>query len=237
MSTETAPAAVLEVMTEETKQLAKIVKESSLSAETAVTLQGSFVVHFDAARKILEESRRIVVTDAGQKLQIKLAREYRLELRKLRLASDATRKSLKDESLRLGRAIDGFHNIFLHLTEDDLAQERLKNEQIAAAAAERERIALAEKKKADDELARIQKTEQDRKEAEVAAARLAAAAPDAEKVRSFANALCGLPTPELGSDEGKALMAKIVVQVGKFSSWLNAEADKLAPKPSDDLGF
>lgn len=107
-------------------QVTLVVEQNQIQPETAKSLGTSFQPLFESARKVLEQSRAVVVTDPEQKLQIKLAREYRLELKRIRLASDKQRKELKDESLRRGRAIDGFHNILLEMTQ---AEENRLEEQ------------------------------------------------------------------------------------------------------------
>lgn len=134
-----APAVVLEVMPEETKQLAKIVKDSSLSTETAATLNTSFASLFGDARRIIEQSRSIVVTDSSQKLQVGLARQYRLALKKLRGDSAKTKSILKEESLRYNKAVDGYYNIYLHMTETE--ENRLEEQEKFAERQEADRRA------------------------------------------------------------------------------------------------
>lgn len=125
MHTETITPEV--VSNAEQKELLAVVQQNGLPPEAAVSLQTAFMPAFSEARAILQQSRGIVVTDAGQKLQIKLAREYRLALKAVRVTADKTRKELKDESLRRGRAVDGFYNILLHLTESE--EKRLADQE------------------------------------------------------------------------------------------------------------
>lgn len=113
----------VEIMPDANAELAVIVSENRLAPEAAQSLQASFSPLFAEARSVIEKSREITVTDASQKLEIKLAREFRLELRRIRTTGDKLRRELKDESLRRGRAIDGFQNILLHLTAEE--EERL----------------------------------------------------------------------------------------------------------------
>lgn len=79
----------------------------------------------------------------------KLARVARLELKALRIAAEKKRKELKEDSLRMGRAIDGANNILLALIspierslEDVEKQEerRIAAEQAATLEARRERF-------------------------------------------------------------------------------------------------
>lgn len=108
-----------EVLPAESKELLAVVEQHQLQPDTAKSLTETFAPLFVEARHVIEKSRAIVVTDASQKLEIKLARECRLALRSIRVNGDKTRKSLKEESLRKGKAIDGFYNILLHLTEQE----------------------------------------------------------------------------------------------------------------------
>ena len=132
----------LEIIPEE---VALVSKESGLSAESTQSLASDFSQHFTKARGIIEQSRRIVVTDAADKLNVKLARECRLELRSIRIASDKLRKSLKEDSLRRGKAIDGFHNILLHLVEPE--EQRLEEQEKFAERQEAERKAEIKRKR------------------------------------------------------------------------------------------
>ncbi len=103
----------------ETEQLATVVKINSLAPETAQSLQSSFLPLFTEARSILEKSKAITVTDPSQKLEMKLARECRLALRNVRVSAEKLRKDLKEDSVRKGKAIDGFNNILLHLIDGE----------------------------------------------------------------------------------------------------------------------
>lgn len=136
MSTETA---TLEIVAPEQAQLVAVVQQNALPAEAAQSLQSSFAPFFSEARSVIEQSRGIVVTDASQRLQIKMARECRLALRSIRVKADAARKALKDESLRRGKAIDGFFNIFLHLAQTE--ESRLEEQENIAARQEADRKA------------------------------------------------------------------------------------------------
>jgi len=141
-------AAQLEVVHPATdEQALAVIKQNAITPDTAQSLTASFAPLFTEARSILEKSRGITVTDASQTLEIKLARECRLALRKVRVAGDKARKELKESALRTGRAIDGFYNILLHLTEEEEnrldEQEKFVDRQEAArkAAAKAEREA------------------------------------------------------------------------------------------------
>lgn len=133
MSTETitapptAPAETLEV-----------VSQANVSLEVAQTLQSAYAGLFQAARSVLEKSRTINVTSVDQKLEMKVAREYRLELKRIRVEADKTRKALKEDVLRRGKAIDGFFNILVDLTGSE--ETRLAEAEAFAERKEAERI-------------------------------------------------------------------------------------------------
>ena len=109
------------------EEVALVVKDSGLPQDSALTLHGSFSPLFAKARELISLSSQVVVKDESQKLQIKLSREYRLALRAVRIESDKTRKALKEDSLKRSRAIDGFHNILVHLVESE--EKRLDDQE------------------------------------------------------------------------------------------------------------
>jgi len=80
---------------------------SGLATEAKTSLEIAFSSFFTEAAKWKEH--------AGTITEPKLARVARLELKSLRVASEKTRKELKQDSLLMGRAIDGAHNILLSL--------------------------------------------------------------------------------------------------------------------------
>lgn len=167
-------------------KLAIIVKESGLVAEKAKVLLSNFSNYFDIAAEWEKKARMIVVTDASQLADMKMARTGRLFLREKRIAIEHTRKELKEQSLREGKAIDGIANVLKALIvpieeylekqekfiEIKAAEEAEKKRIEAEKKAEKERIA---KEKAEaEERARIrQENERLKKEAEEKERRLA----------------------------------------------------------------
>lgn len=133
------------------QELQVIVQQNALQPETAKSLQASFAPLFQQARDVIDKSRGIVVTDAKQKLEMKMAKACRLELKALRVTGEKTRKELKEESLRKGKAIDGFNAILVHLisTEENRLQaqedfvERQEEQRRATLKADREKVLLA----------------------------------------------------------------------------------------------
>lgn len=146
MSTET-PTAQTEIVDDTPKELQVIVQQNSLQPATAQSLQSSFAPIFAQARGVIEKSRGIVVTDATQKLEMKMARACRLELKAIRVAGDKLRKELKDESLRVGRAIDGFNAILLHIVETEEKRLQAQEDFVAEQEAQRKAALKADREK------------------------------------------------------------------------------------------
>ena len=148
-------------------QLQIIVKESGLEATKAQVMLTNFQDYFKIAAEWEARAKTIIVTDESQKVDMQLARTGRLYLREKRIAIENTRKKLKEQALREGKAIDGIANVLKALilpienyldTQEHFAeiraaekdeQERIKAEQKAeenriakekAEAEERERI-------------------------------------------------------------------------------------------------
>lgn len=143
----------VEIMPEQSVQpeLQVIVQQNALQPDTARSLQASFAPLFNQARGVIEKSRGIVVTDAAQKLEMKMAKACRLELKALRVAGEKTRKELKEESLRKGKAIDGFNAILVDLISSEETRlqaqedfvERQEEQRRATLKAEREKVLAA----------------------------------------------------------------------------------------------
>jgi len=111
---DTTMATVDEVLPPEASSL---IESSNLEVATVETLTGSFGEFFRRAEEWNAKAKAIVITDVSQTHEMKIAREARLALREIRLASEKVRKQLKEDSLRKGKAIDGMHNILKAIVE------------------------------------------------------------------------------------------------------------------------
>lgn len=94
-----------------TNKLAVIVEESNLAKPKAKILLDNFSGYFDMAAEWEAKARTIKVTDESQVADMKIARTGRLFLKGKRLDIERTRKQLKEQALREGKAIDGIANI------------------------------------------------------------------------------------------------------------------------------
>lgn len=92
-------------------ELQLVVQDSGLPENKVQELMAQFSEDFNAARKVVQESRDIVVTSEDQVEEMQKARAARLTLKTIRVTVENTRKRLKEQSLREGKAIDGAANI------------------------------------------------------------------------------------------------------------------------------
>lgn len=159
-------------------QLLVIVKESGLEGAKAQVLLDNFSAYFQIACEWETKAKAIVVTDANQVAEMKMARVGRLFLREKRIAIEKTRKSLKEQALREGKAIDGIANILKalivpiekHLEKQEKyveikeAEEAKRKQEEADKKAEEERIA---KEKAEEEERERMRKENERLKEEI----------------------------------------------------------------------
>jgi hypothetical protein len=92
-------------------QLQVLVRESGLEQSKAQVLLERFQDYFQIAAEWEAKAKTIKVTDAKQQADMQMARVGRLFLREKRIAIENTRKELKEQSLREGKAIDGLANV------------------------------------------------------------------------------------------------------------------------------
>lgn len=111
--------------------------ELHLAPEQKQTLEASFAEFFTKAHSLKEQTSSIT--------NPKMARTARLEIKNLRVAAEKKRKELKEDSLRMGKAIDGANNILLaiivplekRLEDIEREEERREGARIAALAQSR----------------------------------------------------------------------------------------------------
>jgi hypothetical protein len=120
------------------KELVIIAENNGLDKNKIDGLMNSFVDSFTEAKNISNEARKIVVTDESQTDLMFQARTARLSLKDIRVRVDKTRISLKEQSLREGRAIDGMANIIKALIVP--VEEHLEKQEKYAEVKELERL-------------------------------------------------------------------------------------------------
>lgn len=160
-------------------ELATIIKDSDLPADKSKVLMAKFANFFSDADLWAKKAKAIKVTNESQKVIMEQARQGRLFLRKIRLEIENLRKSLKEESLREGRAIDKVAKIlkeqiepieeYLDKQEHFVEYREAEKEALVRAEVERklEEERLAEEKRKAEELENTRReNERLRKEAE-----------------------------------------------------------------------
>lgn len=160
-------------------KLELIVRESGLEKTKADIILKKFQDYFAMASEWEKKAKTIVVTNETQVADMKMARIGRLELKEKRVAIENTRKELKEQALREGKAIDGIANVlkalivpieeYLEKQEKFIEFKKAAEEEARRIAVERrmeeERIAEEKRKAEEQERLRIE-NERLRKEAE-----------------------------------------------------------------------
>ena len=116
-------------MTEETQttnELQIVIDQNGLEAETRIALKNAFDPFYIQASEWKSKALALTVTDASQIKEMVDAREARLVLKGIRIDVEKTRKTLKEDSLRKGKAIDTIANVLKDLItpiEDHLEKQ------------------------------------------------------------------------------------------------------------------
>jgi hypothetical protein len=92
-------------------ELQLVVEQTGLEKSKVETVLNSFGKNFQEAKVTVEKAKSISVTSEDQKEEMLEARKIRLQLKDIRVNVENTRKELKEQSLREGKAIDGAANI------------------------------------------------------------------------------------------------------------------------------
>lgn len=146
-------------------ELITIVKESGLEGTKAQFILDNFQDYFKVAAEWEVKAKTLVVTRPDQKTEMEIARTGRLFLREKRIAIENSRKKLKEDVLREGKAIDGIANVLKALIEPiekylDEQEHFVEREEEKKAALHRAEV---EKRMAEEESAR-QKAEVEKAE-------------------------------------------------------------------------
>jgi len=107
-------------------QVLDVIESAGLEQDTTQTLKQKFLPFWEQAEKWRGMAEGLVVTDESQTREMKMAREARLALRAIRVDADKTRKALKEDSIRYGKAVQGIYNVIEYLIkpiEEHLLQQ------------------------------------------------------------------------------------------------------------------
>lgn len=101
----------MDTQIQKSQELEIIAKDSGLQQNKVETLLNSFSLSFQNAKDIVTKARTITVTDESQIELMASARQFRINLKNIRVEVENKRKELKEQSLREGKAIDGIANV------------------------------------------------------------------------------------------------------------------------------
>ena len=137
-------------------ELEVIIKKSGLESTKATAILTQFQDYFSIASEWEVKARSIVVTDESQKVEMAMARVGRLFLKEKRVAIEKTRKGLKEQALREGKAIDGIANVLkaLIVPIEEYLNQQEKFVEIRTKIAEDKRLAEEAQKAEAERLAR-----------------------------------------------------------------------------------
>jgi len=135
----------------EINKLTKIGEEYGLEQNKLQALMYSYSDYFAKAKELVDGAMEIKVVDENDFDNMQKARDRRLKLKEVRVATENTRKELKEQSLREGKAIDGAANIIKALIEP--VEQYLEDQEKFAEN-------LAKQKKLDIEQTRIYRLSQ-----------------------------------------------------------------------------
>lgn len=106
-----------ETTTEPANELLTLIESSKVEVSTAESLKLAFQDAYTQAKEWNEKAKTIKVTDASQLKEMKLARESRLIIRKVRTGVEDKRRELKADALSYGKAVDSIANYLKGLIE------------------------------------------------------------------------------------------------------------------------
>lgn len=136
-------------------QLQVVIQESGLEQTRAQVILEKFKDYFQLASEWEQKAKTLTVTAEDQKTEMKMAREGRLFLREKRLDVERTRKELKEEYLRGGKAVDSIASILKGLIEP--IEEYLESQEKFAERMEEQRRQL----RVEERIAKLIKYEVD----------------------------------------------------------------------------
>jgi hypothetical protein len=108
-------------------QIVEIVTQNELEPAKGELLLKSFQNYFNAASLVVSEAREIQVKDEHDTASMYEARTKRLELSRIRIDAEKTRKALKEGIVREGKAIDGVANVLKAIIAP--VEERLEQQE------------------------------------------------------------------------------------------------------------
>lgn len=126
-------------------ELQMVVVTSGVEQSTSEMLQEKFMPFYEQALEWKTKAEALVVTNESQKSEMKMAGVARKALKEIRINADKTRKDLKEDSLKYGKAVQSVYNLIeglikpieLHLEQQEKFVEIQEENRLMARLAER----------------------------------------------------------------------------------------------------
>lgn len=131
---------------QEPKDLSVVLKEFPI--DNGEQIHKAFAPFFQEAKSLEAEARALVVTSADQYEEMNRASDMRKALKRIRIDAEKTKKTLKEDVLLRGRAIDGMFNI-IQFAIKPLEEHLEQQEKFAELLAEKEKAELKSKREAE----------------------------------------------------------------------------------------
>jgi len=129
----------------ERNDLAIVARDAGIGQSRGEALQEIYSPFMGEVRELLALAGSIAVTDETDVVNMRLAHETRLALKRVRVDVEKRRKSLKEESLREGKAIDGMANVIKYLIVP--VEEHLQGQEDFVRIAEEKRMKILDDKR------------------------------------------------------------------------------------------
>jgi hypothetical protein len=144
------------------QSLTQIITESNLEVVESKNIIEKFGDYELVAKEWEIKAKAIIVTDASQKTEMEMAKTARKKFSEMRIEIEKTRKSLKEQSLRKGQAIDAIAKFLTSLISPIEDHLRLQEDFLKI---QEEKKLTEEKKKIEEQLEK-ERIEKEKKEAE-----------------------------------------------------------------------
>ena len=89
----------------------KEIRTSLVKAEDGKIIKGTYTRFFEEAHEWADKGLAITVTGEDQEAEMKIAHDYRMKIRGIRLDADKIRKAMKENSNRYNKAVQSVYNI------------------------------------------------------------------------------------------------------------------------------
>ena len=96
---------------EKTNKVIEVIEKSGLAKTTGIQVRDSFIPFLEQAQEWKKKASELVVTDISQVDEMKMAKEGRLALKRVRVEANKKRIELKAEGLRYNKAVQEAYNV------------------------------------------------------------------------------------------------------------------------------